>query len=285
MTTKTPEYSETYLTSGRAETWRRGKQKRYEVFGAATEMMLGLANLRPGDRVLDVAAGTGDQTLMAARRVGPTGYVLATDISASMLKVATDTAREEGFTNVETRVMDAENIELAADSFDAVICRVALMHFPDPAKALIGMRRAVKPSGKVAVMVFSTAEKNPYHGLSLAIVRRLGRMPSAAQGQPGMFALGGPGVLENTYKQAGFLDATVHAVSASRLFPSAAEAIRALRDSFPRLQDLMAHLSDADRERAWKEIEQQLSQFDGPNGVEAPGEFLIGVGTKQGVLA
>jgi SAM-dependent methyltransferase len=217
---------------------------------------------------------------MAARRVGPTGYVLATDISANMLKVATDTAREEGFTNVETRVMDAENIEFDADSFDAVICRVALMHFPNPLKALTAMRRVVKPLGKVAVMVFSTAEKNPFHGLSLAVVRRLGRMPSPAQGQPGMFALGGPGVLENTYKQAGFLDAAVHAVSASRRFPSTAEAIRALRDSFPRLQDLMAQLSDAERELAWTEIEQQLCQFEGPNGFDAPGEVLIGVGTK-----
>jgi ubiquinone/menaquinone biosynthesis C-methylase UbiE len=268
------------LTSGFAETWRRGQQKRDEVLGAATEMMLQIANLRPGDRVLDVAAGTGDQTLMAARLVGATGYVLATDISAGMLKVATDTAREEGLANVETRVMDAESVELDADSFDAVICRTALMHFPDPAKALNGMRRAVKVSGKVAVMVFSTAEKNPYHGLPLAIVRRLARMPSAPQGHPGMFALGGSGVLESTYKQAGFLDATVHAVSVSRVCPSIEGAIRVLRDSFPRLQALLAQLNDADRERAWKEIEQQLSQFDGPNGFEVPGEMLIGVGTK-----
>jgi hypothetical protein len=95
-----------------------------------------------------------------------------------------------------------------------------------------------------------------------------------------MFALGGPGVLESTYNQAGFLDATVHAVSVSRFCPSIAEAIRVLRDSFPRLQALLAQLSDADRERAWKEIEQEFSQFDGPNGCEISGEVLIGVGTK-----
>ena len=73
-------------------------------------MMLELASVQPGSRVLDVAAGTGDQTLMAARRVGPTGNVLATDDSASMLKVAAEAARNEGLTNVDTRVMNAENL-------------------------------------------------------------------------------------------------------------------------------------------------------------------------------
>ena len=73
---------------------------------------------------------------MAAQRVGPTGYVLATDISASMLKLAADAVREAGLTNVETRVMDAENIDLAADSFDAAICQLGLFLFPNPAKVL-----------------------------------------------------------------------------------------------------------------------------------------------------
>ena len=69
-----------------ADWWSAGQALRQQVTGAATEMMLELASIQPGSRVLDVAAGTGDQTLMAARRVGPTGNVLATDSSASMLK-------------------------------------------------------------------------------------------------------------------------------------------------------------------------------------------------------
>ena len=83
-----------------AERRSRGRARRAGLQGPATQMMLDLAEVRSGGRVLDVAAGTGDQTLMAAERVGPTGYVLATDISASMLKLAADTAREAGLTNV-----------------------------------------------------------------------------------------------------------------------------------------------------------------------------------------
>jgi ubiquinone/menaquinone biosynthesis C-methylase UbiE len=162
-----------------AEWWSAGQVSRQQTLGAATEMMLEMAGVQPGGRVLDVAAGTGDQTLMAARRVGPMGYVLAADISASMLSVAAEAARKEGLTNVETRVVDAENLALDADSFDAAICRIALMLFPNPAKALTEMRRVVKPGGKVAAMVFSAFEKNPYHGIPIAIVRRLGNIPAS----------------------------------------------------------------------------------------------------------
>ena len=144
-----------FETAEVAEQWRRGKARRDEVNAAANEKMLDLANLRAGNRVLDVAAGTGDQTLMAAR-VGPTGYVLATDISANMLKLAT----EAGLTNVETCIVDAENINLDENSFDAVICRMSLMLFSNPVQALIGMHRVVKPTSRVVALVWSSEEKN-----------------------------------------------------------------------------------------------------------------------------
>lgn len=117
-----------------ADWWSAGQARRQQTYGAATEIMLDSAGVQPGSRVLDVAAGTGDQTLMAARRVGPTGNVLATDDSASMLKVAAEAARKEGLTNVDTRVMNGEDLELDADSFDAVICRNALMLFANRRK-------------------------------------------------------------------------------------------------------------------------------------------------------
>ena len=106
-----------------AEHWSRNQARRDEHIGPATEMMLDLAGLQSGHRVLDVAAGTGGQTLLAARRVGPSGHVLATDLSSKMLRLAADTAQKSGITNIETRVMDAENLDLVPNSFDAAICR------------------------------------------------------------------------------------------------------------------------------------------------------------------
>jgi ubiquinone/menaquinone biosynthesis C-methylase UbiE len=276
MATKSPDPSETginWASNEVAERRNRGRARRAQLMEPATEMMLDLAEVRTGSRVLDVAAGTGDQTLMAAQRVGPTGYVLATDISASMLKLAADAAQEAGFTNVETRVMDAENIDLEADSFDAVICQLGLMLFANPAQVLRAMLRVVRPGGKVAALVFSTAEKNPYQGITLGVAHRFGGAPLP------LFSLGETVVIENTFRESGLRDVTVRALSFSRRFSSTAEMIRRLKET-AFLRGPIEKLGEAEREQAWVEIERQLSQLERPNGVDIPGEFLIGVGTK-----
>jgi hypothetical protein len=95
-----------------------------------------------------------------------------------------------------------------------------------------------------------------------------------------MFALGGLRVLDDTFNRAGFMDVSVHALPIHRRFPSGADAIRSMRNNVGDLRELMSRLNEADRELAWVEIEQKLRQFEGPNGFEAPGEVLIGVGTK-----
>ena len=277
MTTLTREQWERKET---ADAWSAAQARRRQMYGAATEMMLDMAAVQPGSRVLDVAAGTGEQTLMAARRVGPTGYILATDHSSSMLNVAAEAARKEGLNNVETRVMNVESLALDADSFDSVICRMGLMLFPNPGKALTEMHRVLRPGGKVAVIVHSALEKNPYHGIVFEIAQRIGNIPAPAPGEPWMFALGEPGALEDVFKRAGFLNVPVHAVATSRRIASIADAMHNLQNGLGDTRELMNRLTEAQRERAWVEIEEQLSRFEGPNGLEVPGEALLGVGTK-----
>jgi ubiquinone/menaquinone biosynthesis C-methylase UbiE len=282
MSTKLPNISEEGAAFGSAEVAEKWKHRKAEITRATAkvdELMLDSANVQAGHRVLDVAAGTGEQTILAARRVGPTGGVLATDISASMLNLAAEAVREAGLTNVETRVMDAANLDLEEDSFDAVICRQALMFFPEPLKALIGMRRAAKPRSKVVASVFSSAERNPFQALSFAIVRRIANMPSPGAGQPGIFALGDPSVLEGVFRAAGFLDVVIQPVPMPRRFRSADEAIKPLRTN-PLFLQLLPKLSDSERDKAWMEIAQEFSRFQAPNGLEIPGEYLMAVGTK-----
>jgi ubiquinone/menaquinone biosynthesis C-methylase UbiE len=236
-------------------------------------MMLDLAALQSGQRVLDVAAGTGGQTLLAARRVGPTGYVLATDLSAAMLNMAAETARKAGLTNIETRVMDATTLDLEMASFDTVICRSGLMLFADPPKTLRQIHHVLKRGGKFAALVFSTEENNTYQGIPFSIVRRLGGKT------PPHFSLGDPQRLRDTFRDGGFVDITVHPVSLSRHFSSAAEVIQGLKETIF-IREAMADLADAEREQAWTEIEQELGKRQRPDGLDLPGEMLIGVGTK-----
>ncbi len=107
-----------------AEPWYRWGPTLEDWLGEATEAMLDMAEVRAGGRVLDVAAGAGGQTRMAARRVGPDGNVLATDISESILAFTEQTAREAGLANVTTRVMDGERLDVPDASFDAVVSRI-----------------------------------------------------------------------------------------------------------------------------------------------------------------
>lgn len=252
-----------------------------EWLGQATEIMLDAAGVGPGSRVLDVAAGAGGQTLSVARRVGPTGYVVATDISSKILEYALEAAQKQGLTNVETRVIDGENLEeLDEGSFDAVISRVGLIYFPDQQKALSGMRRALKPGGRISAIVYSTPENNRFFSIPISIIRRRAQLPPPLPGQPGPFSLGSPGVLEKAYEKAGFRDVSARTVPAPLRMPSAAECVRFERESFGALHQMLSGVDDAEKNAAWEEIEQELRQFEGPNGFEGPCELVVGGGMK-----
>ena len=242
--------------------------------------MLNLANIGIGSRVLDVAAGAGEQTILAARRVGPSGSVLATDIAAKMLKIAAEAAHQAGLSNVTTQVMDAQQLDVEPGSFDAAISRLGLMFIPDLQGALARIRRALKGGGKLAAIVMSSAEKNRYLARSLEVACRHARRPASALNRIGLFSLGSPGVLEAAFTKAGFSNVTVQVVPIRRRFASRAEALENRKISCPEIGELMADLSDAEREIAWIEIEQAMGEFEGRNGVEAPGEVLIAAGAK-----
>ena len=263
-----------------ADAYRRGAAARAQILAPANELMLDLAGVRPGSRVLDVAAGNGEQTVLAAQRVGATGTVLATDIAPRMLDAAAEAAREAGLTNVETQVADAQALDLEPEAFDAVITRMGLMLMPDPAAALASIHRVLRPGGKLAAMVFGPADQNPSFSVPLDILsRHLGRS-SAALARPGLFALSDRSELQRFFDQAGFRDVTVQAIATPRPYPSLQDAVAFVRMNTPAVRALTAELDEVSRERAWAEIEQALKPFDRPAGFEVPGEMLVAAGTK-----
>jgi ubiquinone/menaquinone biosynthesis C-methylase UbiE len=242
--------------------------------------MLDMAGIRAGQRVLDVAAGAGEQTIVTAQRVGPTGSVLATDISSNILEFAQNAAREAGLNNVETRVMDGGNLELPDESFDAVISRVGLIYFPDQHKALTGMKRVLRPGGRVAAITYSTPDNNKFFSVPVSIIRRRANLPPPLPGQPGPFSLGSPGVLEAAYQKAGFRDVQIRQVPSPLRMPSAAECVRFERESFGALHQMLAGVPETERPSVWDEIENELKKFEGAEGFVGPCEMVVAVGSK-----
>jgi SAM-dependent methyltransferase len=263
-----------------ATAWHRWGPTLETWLGEATELMLDLARIREGSRVLDVAAGAGGQTLAAARRIGPNGAVLATDIASNILEHAAQEARAAGFGNVATRVMDGENLEVEDELFDAVISRVGLIYFPDQQRALGEMRRALRDGGRVSAIVYSTPERNEFFSIPVSVIRRRANLPAPAPGLPGPFSLGQRGRLEAAYEEAGFGEIQVRSVDAPVRFSSAAECVRFERESFGALHAMLAGISEEEREEAWKEIEDELRRFEGRDGFVGPCELLVGAATR-----
>jgi ubiquinone/menaquinone biosynthesis C-methylase UbiE len=212
--------------------------------------------------------------------VGPAGSVLATDISANILDYAAQAARQQGVTNLTTRVMDGENLELPDNAFDVVTSRVGLIYFPDQQRALGEMRRVLRAGGRIAAMVYATADLNPFFAIPVGIIRRRAHLPPPAPGQPGPFSLGGEGVLADAYRRAGFRDVVTERIAAPVRTASAAECVQFERESFGALHQMMGSLSDAERAATWEEIERELRQFEGPHGFSGPCEMIVGIGVK-----
>lgn len=264
-----------------APAWHRWGPFLGEWLGPATERMLDLAGITTGSRVMDVAAGAGEQTLRAARRVGPSGQVLATDISPTILEYAAREARAVGLANVETRELDGEMlVDLPATSFDAVISRVGLIYFPDRQKALVGMKHVLKPGGRAAFIVYSTPEANTFFSIPISIIRRRAQLPPPLPGQPGPFSLGGDGSLAGALRDAGFREIQVERLDAPLHLPSAEQCVAFERESFGALHQMMSGMTEGDRADTWLEIEKELERFETGGGFVGPCELLVGGAVK-----
>jgi SAM-dependent methyltransferase len=248
--------------------------------GEATDVMLDQAGVGPGTRVLDVAAGAGGQTLAAARRTGPRGEVLATDISTGLVELLRSNVAAEGAVHVRTAVADAERLELEAGAFDAAICRLGLMFLPDLPAALRGIRAALRRGGRLSAIVFGEPEHNPFFSIAIAVIRRRTRTAAPGPGAPGPFSLSRPGVVEQHLRAAGFVDVEAIPVAAPLRMASAAECARFERESFAALHELMSGLGEAGRRKAWAEIELKLHEFQTREGFSAPCRLLVAGGRR-----
>src|SRR5688572_4380140 len=147
------------------ETFERGAQK-------VSDKLVELAEIKPGDRVLDIATGIGEPAVTAAKRVKPNGKVIATDISPQMIAIAKSRAKSLGLDDVmEFRESDGEKLDFPKSTFDAVLSRWGLMFLPNLPIALTTIRQLLTPGGRLSAAVWSTPSKVPMLDLAFSTVR------------------------------------------------------------------------------------------------------------------
>jgi ubiquinone/menaquinone biosynthesis C-methylase UbiE len=262
--------------------WARWEGVLADGLADVTAMMLDMAGVDAGMRVLDLACGAGSQTLRAAERVGPKGRVVASDISATMLAQVREAAGRSGLGNIETLECAAEDLPSTAGVFDAAICRLGLMLFPAPKQALQAVRHVLKPKARIAALVFTTPAANLFMAKPMQILLRHAAKAPPAAGKPGIFALGGPGVLEALLSDSGLAEVEVRVVRALLRLASAAEALAMMQQAFGAYRAVAADLGSEARAAAWSEVGECLRQFENHQGFQTEFEFVLGCGARLG---
>lgn len=246
-----------------------------------TDAMCRMAGVTAGSRVLDIAAGAGDQTLDLARQVGPLGHVLATDLSPALVALAQDNAVRAGFGHVATRVADGEDLGVPEASFDAAVCRLGLMFFPDPLQGLREIHRALRPGAGLCTMVFSRPDRNPCVTILMSTALKHAGLPARDPFLPGgLLSLGQPGRIDALFRAAGFHDVATTAIDAVFRLPSVDDYLAFVRSSASPILQILGRLDAASNDAAWREMRDRLDDFTTHDGWEGPNELLLTAGRR-----
>lgn len=246
-----------------------------------SDRLVDLGDVRPGQQVLDVATGVGEPAITAARRVGPTGRVVATDFSPQMLDIAQMRAEKLGLDNIEFRVMDAEAIDLPEKSFDVILCRLGLMYLSDLKTALESILRLLVPGGRLATAVWAAPQKVPFASLPRTVAIRKLQVSPPPTGTPGIFTLADTQQLERILTQVGFTQVQTEIVTTTLEFPSTEDFMRFSRDISPALNAMLANYSVQQQEEIWQAIKQAADQYSMPDGTwRTENELILAVGRR-----
>ena len=259
--------------------WVKWEPVHNRMLAEATQVLLDRAGVAEGGRVVDIATGAGDQALAAARRVGPAGYVLATDISPTMLEFVAEQARAADLANIATYACAAENLPRDQAPFDAAICRLGLMLMPNPDAVVAAARDVLRPGGRLSGLVMSSPAANPFYVAVPSILRRHANKPPPASG-PGFFALADAAVLSGLFIGAGLTGVTITTLDAIYGLPSVDDAVAKIQEAVGAVRGIIADQPQSTQDAAWAEVRTVLGQWMTPHGFAAPTQFHIASGRK-----
>ena len=266
-----------------AEGWKEWWEPIEKGAQKLSQRLIELAEIKPGQRVLDVATGIGEPSITAAKVVGTGGHVLATDISRQMLAIAKERATFLRLQDIiEFKETDAENLDLAKASFDAALCRWGLMLFPNPDAAIGKIYSSLVSGGRFAAAVWADATKVPIISLATRIIGSQIQMSASPPGVPNPFSLADTNKLENSLARAGFRDIHIDTVIVTFEFESGEDYCRYCQAVSASARIVLSKETEERKEDVWRKVAEEAARNYGTtNGlIKMDNESVCIVGTR-----
>ena len=240
----------------------------------AQSMMLEMAAPKPGERVLDVACGTGLVTFRALQAVGESGTIVGTDISGAMVATAARLADERGYRNVSFQRLDAEDLDVTSPPFDVALCGLGLMYVPHPGKALEEMLRLLRAGGRAAVAVWGARARCGWAEIFPITDARV-----ASAVCPLFFQLGTGNAMADAFSQSGFRDVRLKRLNVDLVYETAREALCAAFRGGP-VALAYNRFDESTRNAVHNEYLASIEPYRAGEGYRVPGEFVVVSGVK-----
>ncbi len=260
-----------------ARGWESWRPQLHDALAPVREWLIRELDPRPGETILELSAGVGDTGFAAAAIVGERGRLISSDFSPAMVEVARRRSAQLGVRNVEHRVIDAERIELDADSVDGVLCQSGYMLMADPAAALAETRRVLRPGGRLALSVWGAPERNPWASVAGRFLVERGHMPPPEPGTPGIFAMASEQRTRALLEGAGFTAVRTAELPVRWAYADLDAYDRWLEEVTGGLARAVRALPESERAALKARLEDEFRPFAADGGYEVPGVALAAV--------
>lgn len=257
-----------------AARWERHRGALWASSRLVSERLVERLAPSAGDTVLDVAAGTGETGFLAAARLRPGGRLISSDFAPEMVEAAKRIAAELDIDNVEFRVLDAEQMELADDRVDGVLCRWGYMLMGDPGQALRETRRVLRSQGRLAFSVWAGPEHNPWMTVPGQVMSERQLLPPRRPDGPGMFSMSEPETVARLLEVAGFQNHEIEEMNVSYAFADGDELWTFVSELQGPIALAITKLSEDQRRELRAVIEERAAPFRRDEGYDLPGVTL-----------
>jgi SAM-dependent methyltransferase len=262
-----------------ASGWRKWSEMIDGAASGVSDGLVRLAEVEPGSRVLDVAAGYGEPSLTAARRAGADGSVVATDISAEMLAFGRERAAAAGLENIEFVESDAASLDYPEGSFDAAVSRWGIIFEPDGEAAAARVREFLKPGGRFAISSWGPPDRVPMLGIAVQTAMKRLQVPPPPPGTPGPLSRPTPDALGGLLEGGGFSDVEVEEADVAFEWQSPEEYTTFIREIAPPVTAMLAPHPQDVQDDTWAAITEAAREAAGDDGsVRLTNLVLLAVG-------